>query len=345
MESVYGQPRQPGSFTSISNLQHYAGVDRRTAERFLMSQDAYTMHKPIRLRFPRRRTFSKGIDDLFQIDLIDLSSLSTYNSGHRYILMCIDVFSKYAWAVPLKTKAGREVADAMESILAERQCALLQADKGTEFLNSTFQSMLKRHGIKFYTSENEDIKASVVERLNRTIKERMFRYFTHNNTRCYMDVLQDIMHSYNNTRHRSIGMSPSQVDSSNEQLVREKLYPLKPKKFKFKYDVGDTVRISVKRQPYDKSYTGCWSEELFKVYRRYETVPETYGIKDLADEDIKGKFYSQELQKVAESDRVYVVEKILKTRKRAGKIEYFVKWRSYPDKFNSWTNNVETVLH
>jgi len=171
-------------------------------------------------------------------------------------------------------------------------------------LNNTFQQMLRRYGIKFYTSENSDTKAAVCERLNRTIKEKMWRYFTHNNTRRYLDVMQDIIHSYNNTRHRSIGIAPSQVDSSNEQMVRDKLYPPKPKTFKFKFDVGDTVRISVKRQPFDKSYTGCWSEELFKVHRRYETVPVTYGIKDLADEDIKGKFYSEELQKVAETDQM-----------------------------------------
>ena len=151
MESSYGNPRHPGSFTSVANLQHYAGVDRRTAERFLMGQDAYTMHKPTRLRFQRRRTYAKGVDDLFQIDLIDLSPLATYNSGYRYLLMCIDVFSKYAWSRPLKTKTGREVTDAMETILEERKCTLLQGDKGAEWLNSTFQGMVKRYGIKFCT--------------------------------------------------------------------------------------------------------------------------------------------------------------------------------------------------
>jgi len=204
MESAYTDPRQPGSYTSVANLQHYAGVDRRTAERFLSGQDAYTLHKPTRLRFPRRRTFAKGIDDLFQIDLIDLSSLSTYNSSHRYLLMCIDVFSKYAWCVPLKTKSGREVTEAMESILQDRQCALLQSDKGSEFLNNTFQQMLKRYGIKFYTSENSDTKAAVCERLNRTIKEKMWRYFTHNNTRRYLDVLQDINILQHIHRHCSV---------------------------------------------------------------------------------------------------------------------------------------------
>jgi len=345
MESIYTDPRKPGSFTSVANLQRYAGVDSQTAERFLSSQNAYTMHRPARVHFPRRRTYAKGIDDLFQIDLIDLSSLASHNSGHRFILMCIDVFSKYAWAVPLKTKTGREVADAMQSILEQRQCTLLQADKGTEWLNSKFQEMIRHYGIKFYTSENDDIKCALVERLNRTIKEKMWRYFTHNNTRRYLDVLQDIIFSYNNTKHRSIGMAPAEVNQDNEELVRNRLYPPKPKTLKYKYDVGDTVRISVKRQPFDKSYTGHWSEELFTIAARHPTEPVTYGIKDLAGELIKGKFYEPEIQKVADGDRVYIVEKILKTRRKAGKIEYFVKWRSYPAKFNSWVDNVDTVLH
>jgi hypothetical protein len=92
----------------------------------------------------------------------------------------------------------------MEKILAERKPAMIQSDKGTEFLNSIFQSMLKRHDVKFYTSENEDIKAVVVERFNRTLKSKMYRYFTHTNTRRYVDVLLDLLNSYNRTYHRSI---------------------------------------------------------------------------------------------------------------------------------------------
>ena len=88
---------------------------------------------------------------------------------------------------------------------------MLQSDKGTEFLNSTFQSMLCRRSIKFYTSENEDLKAAVVERTNGTLKTKMFRYFTHANMRRYLDVLDDLLQSYNNRHHRSIGMAPSEV--------------------------------------------------------------------------------------------------------------------------------------
>jgi hypothetical protein len=345
MDAVYFDPRHPGSFSSIANLQRYANVDKTSAERFLSAQDAYTLHRPTRVHFPRRRTYTKGINDLFQIDLVDLGSISKYNSGYRYLLMCIDVFSKFAWCVPLKSKTGTEVTTAFENILADRKCNYLQADKGSEWLNAPFQAMIRRHGIHFYTSENEDIKAAIVERLNRTIKGRMWRYFTHTNSRRYLDVLQDIVHSYNNTYHRSIGMKPVEVNSTTEQLVRERLYPLKPKTPRWKFRVDDRVRISVQRKPFDKGYTGNWSEELFIVNKRYPTHPVTYGLKDLADEDIKGKFYEQELQNVSKSDDVYIVEKILKTRKRAGKIEYFVKWRSYPDKFNSWVSNVENLQH
>jgi transposase InsO family protein len=345
MESIYFDVRNPGSFSGAHNLQRYSNKSRRSVQNFLSAQDAYTMHKQTRVRFARRRTYSKGLNDVFQADLVDLSSLSSHNDGMRYLLTCIDVFSKYAWCIPLKTKSGREVRAAFECILADRPCTMLQTDKGTEWLNSQMQSLLSDRGIKFYTSENEDIKAAVVERFNRTIKSKMWRYFTYKHTRRYLDVLDDLVYSYNNTYHRSIGMRPSEVDASTEQQVRERLYPPKPKTFTWKYDVGDHVRISMHREPFQKGYTGNWSEELFVIATRHPTVPVTYGLQDLSGEDIKGKFYELELQKVIKTDAVYIVEKILKTRKRAGKIEYYVKWRSYPDKFNSWVDNVDTVLH
>ena len=128
---------------------------------------------------------------------------------------------------------------AFETVLEDGKCNMVQSDKGTEFLNSTFQTMLKRHGMEFYTSENEDLKAAVVERFNRTLKMKMFPYFTYANTRRYVDVLSDLMHSYNNTHHRSIGMSPAEVDADNERMVRARLYRTKSKSHRWKYDAGD----------------------------------------------------------------------------------------------------------
>jgi len=339
MESMYYDPRAPGSFGGVDKLRRYAAPhkQRKQVVEYLARQDAYTLHKPSRKRFARRRTYSKGIGDLYQIDLTDLTNLSTYNDGYRYLLNCIDVFTKRAWCVPLKTKTGREVSNAFERILDDRSCNMVQSDKGTEFVNSTFQSMLQRRGIKFYTSENEDIKAAIVERFNRTLKEKMYRYFTAKHTRRYADVLQDIVHAYNHTCHRSIGMAPADVTIDNEDVVRSRLYPVQTKLLDWKFKVGDKVRITMQRRPFQKGYIGNWSEEIFVVGTRMPTAPVTYKLKDLAGDDIKGTFYSDELQIVSKpDDALFDIEYIVKTRKRAGKVEYLVKWRGYPTKFNSW---------
>jgi len=284
---MWSSLRSPDSFGSIRHLQRYSGRSEREVRKLLATQDAYTLHKPRRIRFPRRKTYSKGIGDLFQIDLVDLSSLSSFNDGIRYLLTCIDVFSKRAWAVPVRKKSARHVAEAFETILADRMCTVVQSDKGTEFLNSTSQSLLKRRGITFYTSENEDLKATVVERFNRTLKEKMFRYFTHNNTRRYLDILNDLLYSYNNTHHRSIGMAPLQVNRDNENFVRARLYPLKPKSSTWTYAVGDRVRIAMQRQPFSKGYLGQWSVELFEIATRLLTTPVTYELRDMAGESTK----------------------------------------------------------
>ena len=138
----------------------------------------YTLHKSARVRFHRRKTYSKGPGDVFHIDLKDLVNISAHNDGYRYLLTSIDVFTKRTWAVPTKTKTGREVSRAFEKILTDGyKPNMVQSDRYGVF-KFHLQSMLKRHDIKFYTSENEDIKAAVVERFNRTLKTKMYRYFT-----------------------------------------------------------------------------------------------------------------------------------------------------------------------
>ena len=138
--------RLPGSLGSVRN----------ESKKFLAGRDAYTLHKSRWIRFGRRETYLKGIADLFQVDLVDLSNLASYNDGMRYLLTCIDVLSKQAWAVPVRRKSARDVAEGFENIMAEGcKPNIVQSDKGTEFLNSSFQSMLRRHDIHFYTSENE----------------------------------------------------------------------------------------------------------------------------------------------------------------------------------------------
>ena len=161
----------------------------------MSQQDAYTIHKPIRRKFERNRVLVSGIDDQWQLDLADLQSLQKYNEGYRYLLICIDVFSKYAWAVPLKNKSGRTLVNAFQKILSSgRKPIHIQTDQGSEFFNPDFKKLMTEENITLLNTFNET-KASIVERLIRTLKAKMWRYFTANKTMRYIDMLPDLMYS------------------------------------------------------------------------------------------------------------------------------------------------------
>ena len=340
MDSIYYDPSKAASFGGVHPLVRESNASERDVRNWLASQDAYTLHKPTRRKFRRRKTISTGVDDLWQADLVDLSSISRFNDGYKFILTVIDVFSKFAWACPLKNKMGNTLRDAFASIVVRRKPTFLQTDKGTEFLNATFQRLLSDNDIKFYTSQNEDIKCAVVERFNRTLKSRMFRYFTYKSTSRYLDALQNLVDAYNDSYHSTIKRSPVSVTVDDEREIRKLLYSPKKLPIRWRFNVRDKVRICQSRRPFRKGYLPGWTEEIFSIESRIPTDPQTYAIVDYSGEAIVGKFYAEELQKVTKDDDVYNVERVIKSRKRAGVLEHFVKWVGYPDKFNSWTNDI-----
>ncbi len=342
----YFDPRRPGSFGSPALLARYSNQTMKSAEQFLSGQPAYTLHKGVRRKFARRRIYAKGIYDLLQCDLADMSQYSSSNGGVRYLLVCICAFSKQLWVAALRTKTSREVADAFDRIITIHP-NFVQTDKGTEFIGEPFQSMLRRRSIKWYTSENSDIKCSIAERVIRTIKSKIHKYMTYRATHRYIDVLDDIVFSYNNTHHRSIGMAPHEVNENNSFDVAKRLYPAKPTKFKFKYKLNDRVRISYTRDVFRKGYVNQWSDELFTITSLYPTTPVTYGLTDSNGEVLKGRFYEFEIQSVKSTPGVntdlFVIDRILKTRVRRGVTEYLVRWKGFGKKDDSWVGNVTTV--
>ena len=343
MESIYYDPAKAASFGGVRALANASRVRQSDVRTWLSAQDTYTLHKPPRLTFRRRKTFSVGIDDLWQADLVDLASLSRYNDGNHFILTIIDVFSKFAWTVPLRNKKAITVRDAFASIISDRKPNFLQTDKGSEFLNYNFQRLLKENDIKFYTSQNEDIKCAVVERFNRTLKSRMFRYFTFKSSLRYIDVLSALTHAYNESFHRSIKATPASVNITNEGEIRKRLYTPKKLPLHWKFAVSDKVRLRQARRPFKKGYLPSWTTEIFTVKSCIPTDPPTYQVRDYNGEDIEGKFYAEELQKVIKTDDLYKIEKVLMRRKRGANTEYFVKWLGYPEKFNSWVDDISTL--
>lgn len=224
VHTTYFDPKAPGSYAGLSTFKK-AHPSLKDVAKVLQQYPAYTMHKPTRRGFPRNRVVVGGIDHQWQMDLADLSKLSRYNDGYNFLLCCIDILSKFAWIVPLQQKSAKHLTKAFAEILStKRKPFVVQTDQGTEFLNRSFQQLLKEHGIHFFNTFNEETKASVIERLHRTIKGRMWRYFTHNNTYHYLDVLQDLVHSYNHTYHRSIKTTPASVTPENAQKVWQVLY-------------------------------------------------------------------------------------------------------------------------
>ena len=149
-----------------------------------------------------------------------------------------------------------------------------------------------------FATRNEETKASIVERFNRTLKTRMWRYFTKNQSVRYVDVLQAFLRSYNDTYHRSIGMAPSEVNSTNQETVWQRLYGHESVVGTHKFRVGDRVRISKAKRHFEKGYMANWTEKLFTIVDAHRSNRPVYRLVDWHGEKLDGTFYEPELQKV-----------------------------------------------
>lgn len=350
LSNIYYNPSDPGSYGGVERLLSRAkelrvpSVTRKDVRRFLSSQPTYTLHRSARRHFPRNKTYVRGIDEQWQADLVDMQALSHSNKGYKYLLTCIDVFSKFAWAVPVKTKSAASIVDGFKILFEQetkRRPKTLQTDKGKEFLNAAVQHLLqKTYKIRHFTSWS-DQKAAVVERFNRTLKERMWRYFTNEQTQYYLDVLPNLLKSYNNSPHRSIGVTPSTVKKANESKIRERLYKehgqSKQSNPSPDLSIGTLVRISKVKGDFEKGYIPNWSEEDFRIREIDDSkgVRRVYRLEDKMGEAIQGMWYREELIPITRNR--YLIEKILRRRTTAtGENECLIHWRGWPKKFNSW---------
>lgn len=205
-----------------------------------------------------------GINDTYQIDLVEMIPYASINRNFKYILTVIDIFSKYAWAVPIKTKTGKEVTSAMASILSAGNVPKnIHSDMGKEFFNVDFKSLMRQHSINHYTTFSTK-KAAIVERFNRTLKSNMWRRLHLRGSYKWVDILNDLVYSYNRTKHRTIKMRPLDVNKRSEMKLLKTVYlynhklPLEPK-----FKVGDAVRISKYKNHFQKGYEPQWTSEIF----------------------------------------------------------------------------------
>lgn len=306
LRTIYYDPNHPAAFGSVSRLYQAArnvvpSITLAFVKQWILGQNVYTLHAPLNRRFPRRKTLAPGLYYQMQMDLVDLSNIKNKNNGFTFLLTAIDVFSRKAFVVPLKSKRGSDVRDAIANIFTNYPPPkYVQTDSGKEFYNHTVMRYLKQLNIRLF-STSSDTKCALVERFNRTLKQKMFKYFTANQTVRYVPVLQQMVSAYNNRPHRSIGISPNKVTLMNQSAIWHKQYYrylTGYRKGVFKYSLGDDVRISKLARQFRKGYLPSYTDETFVVHQRLATAPVTYKLKDTNGEVLIGSFYEAELQRV-----------------------------------------------
>ena len=320
---------------SLSNPQEGKGIK-------WTDELANELHKPLRHNFQKRYVFAQNVDDIWSADLVDMRALSDDNDGYNYILMIVDVMSKYGWARPMLRKTGKALKEALEDVFKEGHLPkMIWADEGTEFYNKDVKAFLKKHKVSLYSTGNPE-KSSVVERWNRTMKTWLWKYFTANGTHRFIDVLQALVKKYNSTLHRSTKLTPVEARNPSKymQLFRNlylekvkkmsKLYKGKVPKFK----VGDKVRLAVLKDKFEKAYIINYTDKIYTIKEVKKTTPFTYIVEDDKGNVHKGSFYEQDLQKTR-VDR-FRIEKIVDWKTINGKRYGLVKWMDYDDSYNSW---------
>ena len=370
-------PRSAGSFTSAAKLHSVIkkegrySISLRRINEWAKSQDIVTLHKDAKHKPPRyRRIIAPGMNHMWDCDLLVLigERFRKANRGYSYILVTIDVFSRYCRAEPIKSKGSKHVVEGFEKIFerTEPSIKFIRCDRGVEFTAKPVANLLKEKGIDIIYA-NTETKANYAEVAIKGLKKRLFQFFQHSNSYSYLDTLQDIVDSYNRTIHSSIGLSPAQVSAANEQevwdyqyisqhsvadltkLFRQAISSARNKtRLAYKFAIGDRVRASYYRKKnFTRSYDEQFTGEVFTIRKRkFSDGIAIYYLDDFSGEKVAGPFYTHELTAVKfDPDAFFKIEKVLKTRVKDGVKESLVKYQSWPSKYNQWlpTANIKNL--
>ena len=236
--------------------------------KLLKNNKTHSLHARARKPDKYRRIVSRYPGNILQMDLVEMGKFSRKNNRYKYILMVIDTFSKKLYAEPIKRKTGNETVQAIKTIFSKMEDPpqTIIFDEGREFINRGVKLLLRQYNIHSYSILTKR-KASVVERVNKTIKSIIWRYFTEHNTKKWIDVLQDIVSNYNNTYHMTIKMAPNQVTWDNRKIVFKNSFPKIKDRIKCRLKLNSRVRIRLNKNLFDKGFTINWTKEIYTIYK------------------------------------------------------------------------------
>lgn len=347
LASIYFDSSHPGAYSGVDKLYRIVkkegkDISKGEIQKWLRKQEVYVKHKPVQRKFKRARVIAPRKFYQFDADTISMTRYGKQNKGYKYILVMIDILSRFAWTSPLKTLTGTEMSQALKKDLIKKPDKF-RSDSGSEFVNSKVKAYLKSHHVEQFQTLNEK-KANYAERLIQTLKSKITKFMHHNQTFEWVSILPKVTASYNNTYHRSIKMTPFQALDTDDASLWEMQYnknskaEQKTSKQLFKFKDGDTVKLSFIRKVFDRIYDERWTDEYFSITGRTNKQNiALYTIKDWSNDPVQGTFYESELQKVDVAENVvYKIEKILKRRRNNGENQVLVKWQGWHKKFNSW---------
>lgn len=341
IKKIYFDTKHPAGFGSFTSLRKHLSnrITNEKIRKFLSSQDCYTLHAPAHRKFQRDIVYADNIDQCWHLDLAYIDKIQKDNDNTSYLLVAVDVLSKMAFVRPLVNKTSETCKQALQDIFfkSKRKPESIYVDMGGEWNSTIFKTFLIKNDVKLYFAKNTETKACIAERFIKTLKMKIARYLTYMNNNRYIDVLQNLVDSYNNSYNRSIAMKPKSVNEKNILHVYNQLYKgrLSFVKGKAKFSKGDHVRCSKLKRNFAKGHDNNYTDEIFIISKVYLKNPVMYQIEDLQGEKIQGRFYEKELLKVTPPE-FYKIDKIIRRRGRGVSEELFVQWKGYPTSFNSW---------
>ena len=340
--NVYKDYGSPGSLQSAQKIAKTLNKPVAEIRKELDDVPAIARHQGADHKF-RRRKYVCLVFHCWSSDLKDLSSLSEFNRSYKWLIISIDIGSRYVYGRALLNKSAESVKNAFQDIFDEVKRTervmprTLIVDKGKEFANAKVKSLMYDNFIKMVFVEDQT-KSAHAERVLKTLCNMIYRYFSIEKTLNWVDILPQIISSYNRTHHSAIGMSPESVTYGQaDEIFAKTHFETRPQTRAPKFAVGDYVFITKQRKAFSKAYKGKFIAEVFKIERVIRSHPYTYKLIDLLNEPIQGSFYEAELR-ATKLPEYYEIEQVLKTRKRKGKVEHFVKFLNYGPKFNAWVS-------
>ena len=197
-----------------------------------------------------------------------MSDVSTVNKIFKFILVCIDIFSRFLYAIPLKDKETRTIINSMEKIFKLAKPEIINCDNGSEFISRSFKKLAENNNIKInYVEVGDHHKLSIIDRVVRTLREKISNYLVMHNTNTYINVLPNLIHSYNNNFYSGIKMIPSEVKDTDETItaLMQNMYEKAIQK-ENKFDVNNSVRYIINFKQFEKHTLQNGQKQFIKLF-------------------------------------------------------------------------------